>query len=186
MSRLGFHVPVCTALALFAVLALSGCGDEPPPLTDGKPFDLFAFFEGNARSEGMVDPLIGNAEPFTAKFEGQMRGDRFHLVESFSFPDGQFDQLWDLKREGTALSGTVRTENEDGELSAPVPVAGELWSNGAILTYDGYAPGGGDTRFAFTHRMTPKDDGTVENSVAIAKFLLPVARSTVTFYPAKR
>lgn len=168
-------------LALALNLAAAGIGDAAD-----RPFDLFAFFDGKARSEGVVDPLIGKAERFTARFEGEAKGDRLRLVEVFAFPDGEFDQIWELRREGTAISGTVRTESEDGELSDPVSVTGQLSSDGAMLTYDGYAPGGGDTLFAFTHRMTARPDGTVRNDVTVAKFLLPLARSTVTFFPDGR
>ncbi|MCP1200947.1 DUF3833 family protein [Notoacmeibacter sp. MSK16QG-6] len=150
------------------------------------PFDLFSFFDGKARSEGTVNPLIGKSMPFTARFSGKLDNGKLRLVETFTFPDGEFDQIWDLRRDGITISGTVQTEGEDGELSDTASVNGQLLPEGAMLTYDGYAPGGGDMVLSFTHRMTARSDGTVANDVTISKFFLPLARSKVTFYPDKR
>lgn len=175
-------VPVLVALSL----SLAGCGDEPPQPNNGPGFDLFGFFDGHARSAGRVDPLFGATERFSARFEGDVKGDRLRLLEVFTFPDGQFDQIWALRRDGDALSGTVRTEGKDGELSDPAAVRGWLDPQGAVLRYQGYAPGGGDLRLDFTHRMSAQPDGTLLNEVTVGKFHLPLAWSEVRFMQGER
>ncbi|WP_147440318.1 DUF3833 family protein [Notoacmeibacter ruber] len=174
MRIVQFLSATCLLLTLLAL----------PASAADRPFDLFSFFDGTARSEGIIEPLIGDTKDFTARFQGEADGTRLRLVETFDFPEGRFEQIWKLRREGNRLSGTVRTEGEDGTLAEPVPVRGELLPGGAVLSYDGYAPGGSETRFGFTHRMTAQENGAVENRVTITKFLLPVARSIVTFHPA--
>ncbi|WP_114389875.1 DUF3833 family protein [Notoacmeibacter marinus] len=178
--------PVAKSLGiLLLAIALNG-GVPTHGLSADRSFDLFAFFDGEARSEGTVDPLVGSRDMFTARFKGRVENGRLRLVETFTFTHGEFDQIWELNRDGASIAGTVRTEDDNGVLSGPVPVSGQLWPDGALLAYDGYAPGGSNTVFAFTHRMTAQPDGTVRNDVTLAKWLLPLARSMVTFFPAGR
>lgn len=168
------------AAILVLALPLSGCGRPPDPVADG--FSLASFFDGGSFSEGTVRTALVFEEAFTASFQGQRVGHRFRLDERFRFPDGDRLQRWDLSRSQAGVySGTVATEDGEGRLSSPVPVAGWATANGVVLTYHGHAPGGGDTLLTFRHVMTDNGDSTVANRVTISKFGIPIATSRVTF-----
>jgi hypothetical protein len=140
------------------------------------------FFAGESYSSGVIRTLVVSRERFTARFAGEAAEGRLRLDERFAFADGKRLQRWDLQHVGGgAYQGTVQTETGDGVLREPRPVAGRLTAGGAVLEYEGYAPGGGETRFNFRHRMTAQPDGTVLNRVSISKLGLPVATARVTF-----
>nr|WP_246368001.1 DUF3833 family protein [Aurantimonas endophytica] len=140
------------------------------------------FFDGRSVSEGTVRTALLLDEPFTASFEGRRAADRLRLDERFVFEDGARLQRWDLSRSRAGVyTGTVATEDGDGTLSAPVPVAGWATVDGAVLAYDGYAPGGADTLLHFRHVMSRNGDGTLANRVTISKFGISIATSKVTF-----
>ncbi|NDV87576.1 DUF3833 family protein [Aurantimonas aggregata] len=161
-------------------LPLAGCGDAPAPVADG--FSLADFFDGRSVSEGTVRTALLFEEPFTASFEGRRAAERLRLDERFVFEDGARLQRWDLSRSPAGVyTGTVATEDGDGKLSSPVPVTGWATEDGAVLAYDGHAPGGGDTLLRFRHVMSDNGDGTLANHVTISKFGIPVATSAVTF-----
>lgn len=160
-------------LALAALLA---------PVRAAEPFDLLRFFEGESVSWGEVRTLLVFREAFEARFAGRREADgTLALDERFRFEGGTPLQRWRLRREGDVLTGTVETERRDGALAPPAPVRGTATAAGATLEYDGFAPGGGETRFRFRHEMTPLPDGTVSNRVTVRRFGLPLARSAVTF-----
>ncbi len=162
--------------------ALVQAGALPAVLAADIAFAPEQFFTGESYSSGTLTTLFVSTEAFTARFSGEAVSGGLNLDERFSFADGERLQRWELRRIGDgAYRGTVRTETGDGVLREPRPVTGRLTSSGAVLEYDGYAPGGGDTLFHFRHRMTPQPDGTVLNRVTISKLGFPVARSRVTF-----
>jgi len=164
--------------ALF--VAHAGC-TASAPLT-ALPFTPEKFFAGESYSSGTVRTLIVSRQKFTARFSGDASPGQLNLDERFSFTDGDRLQRWELRRVADgSYEGTVQTETGDGVLREKRPVRGRLLPDGAVLDYDGYAPGGGDTLFHFRHRMRAQADGTVANRVTISKFGLPVATARVTF-----
>ena len=166
--------------ALMLALSLSGCGRPPAPVADG--FSLAGFFDGRSFSEGTVRTALVFGEAFMASFQGRRDGDELRLDERFRFADGNRLQRWNLSRSKAGVyTGTVSTENREGRLSPPVPVAGWATADGVVLTYRGHAPGGGNTLLTFRHVMTDKGDSTVANRVTISKFGIPIATSRVTF-----
>jgi hypothetical protein len=168
------------AFAVVLPVPLAGCGQAPAPVADG--YALAAFFDGRSYSEGTVRTALVFEEDFTARFRGSADGNRMRLDERFRFADGRRLQRWDLSRSAAGVyTGTVATEDGEGRLSAPVPVAGWATADGAVLTYRGHAPGGGDMLLGFRHVMTANGDGTLANSVTISKFGIPIATSHVTF-----
>lgn len=175
-----------SALALFvaAALALAGCSELPNG--EPGPFALERFFAGTSFSRGIVRTFGFWTEDFTATFAGVAEGPHLKLDERFDFPGGKRLQRWDLTRVSPGrYLGTVRTEGDDGKLRAAVPVEGRLTPEGAVLDYDGYAPGGGSLLLHFRHVMTARGDGTVANHVTISKFGLPIATSDVVFAKTK-
>lgn len=166
-------------LLLGAVMHLAAA--QPAAAAD-LAFTPERFFAGESFSAGEVRTFIFSRQAFTARFFGEASRGGFLLDERFSFPDGERLQRWELRRaaDGT-YTGTVRTEGENGVLSEARPVAGRLTAGGAVLEYDGYAPGGGGTILHFRHRMTAQPDGTVENRVTISKLGVPLATARVTF-----
>jgi len=168
------------AAPLLGLAVLGGCGGLPKPDPNG--LSLPGFFEGKSVSKGTVTTALVFTEAFTAEFEGKQTGDRFQLDERFAFSDGKRLQRWDLVRTGPGLyGGTVATELKSGDLAKPMPVVGVQTQNGAVLDYDGYAPGGGSTLLHFRHEMTGRPDGTIANHVIVSKFGVPLATSDVTF-----
>lgn len=169
------------ALAFGAASMLSACQSVPPPAADGR-FALEEFFRGSSVSRGEIRTLAFWSEDFTAGFSGETAEGVLRLDERFHFKDGERLQRWNLKRVSQGrYEGTVETENGDGALSAPVPVAGYRTSDGAVLDYDGYAPGGGGTVLHFRHWMESRPDGSVLNRVRISKFGIPIAGASVVF-----
>lgn len=172
------------ALAFGAASMLSACQSVPPPAADGR-FALEAFFRGSSVSRGEIRTLAFWSEDFTAGFSGETAEGVLRLDERFHFKDGERLQRWNLKRVGEGrYEGTVETENGGGALSEPVPVAGYRTSDGAVLDYDGYAPGGGGTVLHFRHWMESQADGSVLNRVRISKFGIPIAGARVVFSKA--
>lgn len=168
------------AVPLLGLAVLNGCGGLPEPDPNG--LSLPDFFEGKSVSKGTVTTALVFTEAFTAEFEGRQTGDRFQLDERFAFADGKRLQRWDLLRTGPGLyGGTVATELKTGHLGPPMPVIGVQTKNGAVLDYDGHAPGGGGMLLHFRHEMTGRPDGTVANHVIVSKFGIPLATSDVTF-----
>lgn len=178
---------LASAAAIALLLALAGCfalaAPAPLPQARSDGFDLLAFFDGEARSTGTITTALVSTEAFTASFEGRREGDALRLDERFRFADGSTRlQRWTLRRmAGGRLAGTVETEDETDALHPPVAVDGRLTADGAVLAYDGYAPGGGSLRLGFRHAMTRLDEGHVANHVAVRLLGLPIARSDVVF-----
>ncbi|MEC5381081.1 DUF3833 family protein [Aurantimonas sp. C2-6-R+9] len=175
-----------TAVAGGAVILFAGLAwfAAPPriPQPDPDGLSLPDFFAGKSVSKGAVTTALVFTEAFTAEFDGKQTGDQFQLDERFAFADGKRLQRWDLVRTAPGLyGGTVATELKTGQLAPPMPVIGVQTKNGAVLDYDGYAPGGGGTLLHFRHEMTGRPDGTVANHVIISKFGVPLATSDVTF-----
>ncbi|BDA86601.1 hypothetical protein Sa4125_41430 [Aureimonas sp. SA4125] len=161
-------------------MALTAC-TGPVPAPDG-PFALEAFFAGASRSEGEVRTALVLTERITASFAGASTENGLELDEIFHFPQGDRLQRWSLRAgAGGTYAGTVRTAGDDGELRAPANVTGYKTADGAVLDYDGYAPGGSDRLLHFRHWMTTQGDGTVLNRVRISKFGLPIAGARVVF-----
>ncbi|WP_102960046.1 DUF3833 family protein [Mangrovicella endophytica] len=176
VGRAGFRA----AFATTAVLLIAACGSLPEPQQGS--FALERFFAGTSVSSGSIATLGFWHETFTARFTGVAEGDRMQLDERFRFADGERLQRWDLRRVAPArYAGTVQTEGDDGALSDPVPVDGRLTPDGAVLDYDGYAPGGNRLLLHFRHVMRERPDGTVANHVTISKLGLPIASSDVIF-----
>lgn len=170
---------ILTAAMALALLVPTAAGAQE---SDKQPaFDLAGFFEGTSVSAGEVRTLFVFRDTFTATFSGRREGDRLRLDERFVFADGPRLQRWDLTVTGQDIAGTVETELRDGSLAPPVPVVGRRTAAGAVLTYEGHAPGGGGRRLAFRHEMTANADGTVSNHVGIGKFGLRLAVSDVVF-----
>ncbi|HEX2017825.1 MAG TPA: DUF3833 family protein [Aurantimonas sp.] len=168
------------AAVLLLALPLAGCGQAPAPVADG--YSLAGFFDGRSYSEGTVRTALVFEERFTARFRGSVDDNRMRLDERFRFADGRRLQRWELSRSAAGVyTGTVATEDGEGRLSAPVPVVGWATADGAVLTYQGHAPGGGDMLLGFRHVMTENGDGTLANRVTISKFGIPIATSLVTF-----
>lgn len=166
-------------LALLLALA-GGCARPPDPSPGG--FSVPAFFEGASVSKGTVTVALVSTTAFTARFEGVRKGSSLVLDERFLFEDGPRLQRWRLTEVSPGVyRGTVETQGEGERLAPPVPVEGRATRDGAVLVYDGIAPGGGGTRLGFRHVMTARPDGTVSNHVTVSKFGLPVATSAVVF-----
>lgn len=173
--------------ALFvAVAGLAACSAAPPPSLEGT-FRLASFFDGRSKSTGEIDTLLILSETFTADFDGRAEDGRLRLDETFLLKVGERLQRWDLRETGEGrYEGTVRTADKDGRLSAAVPVAGYRTADGAVLDYDGYAPGGGSMLLHFRHWMTAQADGTVLNRVRVSKFGIPLAGARVVFSKAEK
>ncbi|WP_192843157.1 DUF3833 family protein [Aureimonas sp. AU12] len=169
------------ALVAAAVLALLVPAAARSKDSGTPTFDLAGFFEGTSVSAGEVRTLFVVRDTFTATFSGRREGNRLQLDERFVFSDGPRLQRWDLTVAGQEIAGTVETELRDGKLAPPVPVTGRRSATGAVLTYEGHAPGGGERLLAFRHEMTANADGTVSNHVGIGKFGLRLAVSDVVF-----
>lgn len=169
------------ALILSAlVLGYAAC--ISPAKAETLTFTPEIFFAGDSSSSGTIRTLIFWKQNFTARFRGEASPGLLRLDERFAFADGERLQRWELRRvSGSLYEGTVQTETGDGVLREKRPVSGRLLPAGAVLDYDGYAPGGGDTLFHFVHRMRAQADGTVANRVTISKVGLPVATARVTF-----
>ena len=171
-----------TNLAAVALVLLATAGALRPVAAADLAFSPERFFAGESFSSGETRAFFFSRQRFTARFSGSAESGRLRLDERFSFADGERLQRWDLRRVADgSYEGTVRTETGDGILREPRPVAGRLTAAGAVLDYDGYAPGGGATIFRFRHRMTPQPDGTVANRVTISKLGIRVATANVTF-----
>lgn len=174
----------CGVLAITFGL-LSACGpapDDRPVGAGAGAFDLFSFFEGASYSKGTVTTAFFFDESFTAAFSGETADRRLMLDERFVFADGKRSQQWDLAETAPGrFAGTVTTELDTGKPAPAVPVAGYATANGAVLDYEGYAPGGGKTLLHFRHVLTMQVDGTVANRVTVSKYHLPLATSAVTF-----
>ncbi|WAJ26968.1 DUF3833 family protein [Antarcticirhabdus aurantiaca] len=179
--RLASAAAIALLLALAGCLALAAPARLPEAQADG--FDLLAFFDGEARSTGTITTALVSTQAFSATFEGRREGNSLRLDERFRFADGSARlQRWRLTRDGGGrLRGTVETEDETGALRPPVPVEGRLTAEGAVLAYDGYAPGGGTLRLGFRHAMTRLDGRRVSNHVTVRLLGLPLATSDVVF-----
>nr|WP_245396431.1 DUF3833 family protein [Jiella sonneratiae] len=165
----------------------SAAGPAAARHAEAAELSLLRFFDGRARSHGTTTPLIGRAETFTATFTGTVAGRHLSLDERFRFEDGRRLQHWDLTRTARGrYEGTVRTELGDGTMAPPVRVEGHGFAGGAVLAYDGYAPGGGRILLGFRHVMRRLGPDRVENRVTIAKFGLPIAHADVIFRRAGR
>lgn len=151
------------------------------PARAADDFSLRSFFAGHSVSGGEIRTLGLFRERFTARFEGQAKGDALDLDERFRFEDGPRLQRWHLVERGGRVTGTVETEDGEGKLQGPFPVSGTSGPDGAVLAYRGIAPGGGRWRFDFRHTITPRADGTAGNRVRISRFGLPLAGARVTF-----
>ncbi|MEF2549752.1 DUF3833 family protein [Aurantimonas sp. A2-1-M11] len=191
MMGIGFlHRRTAGAAAGAMLLAgLAACGEDPAVPSPASVVDglsLEAFFAGQSYSKGTVTTALFFTEDFSARFEGKRKDGRLLLDEHFSFADGDRLQRWNLGETGPGLyTGEVQTELDGGALSPPVAVTGHITPNGAVLAYDGFAPGGGETRLQFRHRMTRQSDGTVANHVTVSKFGVPLATSDVVFVKDK-
>ena len=141
-----------------------------------------AFFAGQTFSAGEVDAAFSKPERFTARFIGKVSHGALSMDERFTFAHAKRLQRWSLRSDGKGgYRGTVRTETADGVLREARPVTGKLTPTGGVLSYDGYAPNGGDTILHFRHSMEAQADGTVRNRVAVSKLGLPVATADVVF-----
>lgn len=177
------HAAVLAAIAAVALGLAGSTADfaraRPAP---AKRFDLIAFFSGASYSKGTVTTAFVSTDAFTAKFSGERSGRRLRLDETFTFKDGKRLQRWNLDEIAPGrIAGTVTTELKTGKPAPSVPVSGVTTVGGAVLDYDGYAPGGDDIVLHFHHAMTARSDGTVANHVTVSKFYLPLATSDVTF-----
>lgn len=178
VRRLAAGAKLAMAACLFA--ALAACA-EPVPAPDGD-FALEVFFDGASVSEGEVDTLLVFTEAITADFAGATTDTRLDLDETFHLAQGERLQRWALTATPDGrYAGTVETAGKDGSLRPPVSVTGYKTADGAVLTYDGYAPGGSDMLLHFRHWMRQQADGTVQNLVRISKFGLPIAGARVVF-----
>ena len=176
-----------SALAVVAAVVVALTGATADAVASAKPlptkrFDLIGFFDGTSYSKGTVTTALVSTSAFTAKFSGKQSGHRLRLDENFTFKDGKRLQRWDLAETAQGrVTGTVTTELQSGKPAPTVPVTGRRTADGAVLDYDGYAPGGGNTVLHFHHAMTARADGTVANHVTVSKYYLPLATSDVTF-----
>ncbi len=164
---------------------LSACGvapDDRPVDAGALGFDMISFFDGVSYSKGTVTKAFFFNDSFTAAFEGNVDARHLALDERFTFEDGKRLQHWDLAETAPGrFDGTVTTELKTGQPAPTVPVEGYATQNGAVLDYEGYAPGGGTTLLHFRHVLTARVDGTVANHVTVSKYYLPLATSDVTF-----
>ncbi|MBC8129026.1 MAG: DUF3833 family protein [Rhizobiaceae bacterium] len=174
---------IATGFFLLGTLLALGACSEVARLDPNGGFAIESFFDGNARSEGEIETLGLWKTAFTADFKGRAEEDgEFHLDETFHLSVGDRLQYWRLHaRPDGRYDGTVRTADEDGLMSPTMPVAGYRTAEGAVLEYDGYAPGGGSMVLHFRHEMTAEPDGTVVNQVKVSKLGLPLATSRVVF-----
>jgi hypothetical protein len=161
----------------------AGAFAEPPAADAAGRFALETFFDGASRSRGEIDTAYLSTETFTADFSGKATGGNLTLDERFHFAKGERLQRWALSAlPGGRYEGTVETESGKSVLSAPVPVTGYRTADGAVLDYDGYAPGGGSLLLHFRHYMQAQADGTVLNTVWVSKFGIPMAGARVVFF----
>ncbi|WP_162244728.1 DUF3833 family protein [Aureimonas sp. Leaf454] len=163
------------------LLALSGCAAAPRPDAGGT-FRPEAFFAGASVSRGEIRTAWFFREAFTADFEGRAARGALSLDERFRFTDGDRLQRWRLRAQADGrYTGTVETETGDGVLREPVAVSGYRTAKGLVFDYEGFAPGGGDTRLRFRHLMEMRPDGSVSNTVRISKLGVPIAGAQVVF-----
>ena len=164
---------------------LASCSEVPNEArvpADASKFNLMSFFAGDSYSKGTVTTAFFFDESFTATFKGAAGDGHLTLDERFTFEDGKRLQRWNLAANPSgAYSGTVTTELKSGRPAPAAPVEGYATANGAVLDYQGYAPGGGETLLHFRHVLTMQDDGTVANHVTVSKYHVPLATSDVTF-----
>ena len=159
-----------------------GAFAEPPSADPAGTFALETFFIGASRSQGEIDTAYVSTETFAAAFSGMATAGGLTLDERFHFAKGERLQRWALTAlPGGRYEGTVETESGKGVLNPPVPVSGYRTGDGAVLDYDGYAPGGGSLLLHFRHHMQAQADGTVLNTVRVSKFGIPVAGARVVF-----
>ena len=184
-TRLGKSLLVLVILGIgwLGLKATAGGAFAEPPVADpAGGFALETFFDGASRSQGEIDTAYVFAQTFTADFSGKTMGETLALDERFRFAKGERLQRWALTAlPGGRYEGTVATESGKGALSPPVLVTGYRTTDGAVLDYDGFAPGGGSLRLHFRHTMQAQGDGTVLNTVRVSKFGIPVAGARVVF-----
>lgn len=183
MNRYASGRAFVTVLAFVAASStISGCSGLPPLSTAGS-FAIDSYFDGASRSEGEIDTLFFWRETFTARFVGHREETgEFALDETFQLRAGERLQSWRLQAlPDGRYEGTVRTADRDGLMSPASPVAGYRTAEGAVLDYDGYAPGGGSMLLHFRHIMTDQRDGIVLNRVEVSKFGIPLAKAHVVF-----
>ena len=178
----GRRITLGAVLGTTVAAFLAGCAAPLPAPPAAGGFDLERFFGGRSYSSGTVTTALVFEKAFTATFEGSRHGRTLDLDERFVFPDGRHLQHWHLAEVSPGrYRGTVATELDGGGMAPAVPVEGFATARGAVLDYDGYAPGGGETVLHFRHQMTALADGTVANRVTVSKFGLPLATSKARF-----
>ena len=158
-----------------------GAFAEPPSADPAGTFALETFFDGASRSQGEINTAYVSTETFAAAFLGKATAGGLALDERFHFAKGERLQRWALTAlPGGRYEGTVETESGKGILNPPVPVRGYRTATGAVLDYEGFAPGG-SLLLHFRHFMQAQPDGTVLNTVWVSKFGIPVAGARVVF-----
>ncbi|UUR09131.1 DUF3833 family protein [Sphingomonas glaciei] len=66
--------------ALAPALAFAGCAQSELP-AGSAPLDPVAFFTGDSRGTGMLDPVVGKTVPIRVESRGIRRGDTLNLVQ---------------------------------------------------------------------------------------------------------
>ncbi|MEM7438633.1 MAG: DUF3833 family protein [Pseudomonadota bacterium] len=165
---------------LVGCIALSGCARVPAsPKGPLKPITLDRAFSGWANGAGVfkVD-LTGSERRFTARLNGQLKGDRLTVVEDFVYDDGEENRLtWVFNRAGPGR-WTGKREDTVG-LAQVVETGGEI-----RLSYLADFRSGEDiTRLGFEDVIYFGANGRVINDAIVTRFGLPVGRVRFEMQP---
>ena len=151
------------ALPLALALALAGCTSVQLPAGPA-PLDPVAFFTGDSRGTGTLDPVIGRTVPISVESRGTSQGDTLRLVQRISEGDKPpRTRVW-----------TIRTLSDGGYLSTLTDAQGvvslDLRGPRAYLGYT--TPSG----IRIKQQLALQPDGrTIRNRLEAYKFGLRVA-----------
>ena len=67
--------------ALTLSLLLTACTSTELPASSAPPLDLLAFFEGETRGDGVLNPIIGRSVPISVESRGTREGKGLRLVQ---------------------------------------------------------------------------------------------------------
>lgn len=167
------------AAALFAVLAISGCGSMDIEEFEGREPKLVLeeFFAGQTRAWGIFEDRFGNLRrQFKVDIEGTWDGQTLTLVEDFFYADGEIDQrIWTLTKTG---ENTYEGTADDVTGIARGQTAGNAftWSYNLDLEV-----GGRTWNVHFEDWMFLQEDGTMVNRAYVSKWGFQVGSATIFF-----
>lgn len=166
---------VLTAL----LLLISGCASTGPDKpAEGMPeLDLFDYFAGQTRAEGIVFDRGGEAiRFFGVDITGTVSGDTLTLDERFLYNDGETDQrIWTITRHP---DGRYTGEADDVVGEAEGSIIGNRLSWGYVLQVEA---SGRQWDLTLDDRMYLIDQNTLLNRAVMTKFGFRVGEILITF-----